>query len=75
MSIIEFIVTGLLWIMAAMTILSVIAGILLGIWMADKERIEKEREQEAEAQKIGSAHSPAHRRRRRIASGYQAQMP
>lgn len=70
MGIIDTILTGLMWIVAGTVILSMAAGVILGVYMNDKERIEKEREQEASKAESGHADPAAHRRRRRTAQGY-----
>ena len=67
MSIIDIILTGLAWIMAAGIIISVIAGALLATWMQVNDGKEAFHEKEASAQESRNTH-PAQRRRRRTAS-------
>lgn len=69
MSIIDYILTGLAFVIVGGIILSVIAGIALGIWMQENERKEHEHEQEASAQECVDADAAAQRKRRRAAQG------
>ena len=70
MSIIDIILTGLAWIMAAGIIISVIAGALLATWMQVNDGKEALHEEKASAQESISAHPAQKRRRRTTAAGY-----
>lgn len=73
-SIINMFLTGLMWIMAAALILSVIALALLVTWMQANEERTEIHGCEEEAQE-GNGHPAEKRHRRRTSGGYPCQMP
>lgn len=75
MNIINLLLTGLAWIMAAGIIISVIAGALLATWMQVNDGKEQTHEKEASAPEGISTYPAAKRRRRNASACYPCQMP
>ena len=74
MGIINMFLTGLMWIMAAALIFSVIALALLVTWIQATEERNESYGCEEEAQE-GNGHPAEKRHRRRTAGGYPCKMP